>query len=118
MKMMFRRAKWLFEGSFVAASPGPIVTDPCLRRAPEPICLLSASSVVYNLQLASANVVEEPVKRQASLADGSPNSRMLLEHFNRLLHIQFRNASSTRIIVDQPVQLGLVLSPQSVGNHS
>jgi hypothetical protein len=109
-------AKWIFECSFVATHPSPILTAPCLWRTPEPICLLSASSFVYDLQLASANVVDEPVKSQASLTDRSSNSRMLLEHFDRLLHIQFRNASSARIIVDQLLQLGLVLPPQSVGN--
>jgi hypothetical protein len=84
-----------------------------LVRTPESISLLAVSSIIQHLQLASADVVEESMERQTTLSDSPLNGRMLLQHLDRLLDIEFCNAVTACIVIGQLLQLHFVPSPQS-----
>ena len=52
------------------------------------------------------------MNREAALIDGLLDGGMLLEHLEALLDIQLSDADSARVVIRQPVQLGLVLAAE------
>ena len=50
--------------------------------------------------------------REPALIDGLLDGGMLLEHLEALLDVKLSDADSARVVVRQPVQLGLVLATE------
>ena len=60
-----------------------------------------------------SDIVDHTVKCQPAVVDCFLDGRMLFEHIERLVDVEFGNADGARIIVRQLVELGFVLSAES-----
>jgi hypothetical protein len=60
---------------------------------------LPPTHFVKNLQLPSANIINKPMKLPPAFNNRPLDSRMLLQHLNRLLNIKLRHARRPRIVI-------------------
>lgn len=72
-----------------------------------------ATSLLKDPQLPDCEIVYEPMYRQFSLHNGFPHRRMLFEHIDRLVDVEFSDTCGACILACQCVQLGPMPPAQS-----